>query len=91
MVRPYYPGRGRVGGSVVLSSEQAAHGGAAAAEPIGDRLLRHAGTAPAAGTLLPGLASPAEHDERKQDQRQQESGASGDGCHGVVCLATRLV
>ena len=72
--------------AAVLACEQAADGGAAAAEAVGDGLLGHAGAAPAPSALLAGLTGPGQHDQREKDQRQQNSGGGGDGCHGMVPL-----
>jgi hypothetical protein len=68
--------------AVVLGREQPSHRGAAAAEPIGDRLLGQSVAAPAPGALLAGLAGPSQHEKGKEDQRQQNCGGGGDGGHG---------
>ena len=71
--------------SAVVLGQQAPDGGAAAAETIGNGLLRQASAAPALGALLARLAGPEQDQQGEQDQRQQQSGGSGER-HGVVCL-----
>jgi len=76
--------------AAVLTGEEAAHSGAAAAEAISDSLLGQAGAAPAPGALLPGLAGPSQHEKGEEDERQQDCGGGGDGGHGVACCSLVL-
>ena len=55
------------------------HSGAAAAEPIGDALLREASGPPPAGAIGAGLEEPGEEQDRQQQQRQGPGQQAGRG------------